>query len=312
VKLRHAHRTARQPAPAERGSITVIVALALTALLVLAALVTDVGWLYVMHERSSMVADAAALSGAQFLPHDVDRAVQTVQTYLDKNGFRGEDVTIAVNRADQTLSVMLQERVELTFARVLGRDSELVRSGAVARTAPLTGYNAVVPLGVVQADWKLGDPVMLKAGPADGTLSPGNYGALSLGGKGASNYESNLQSGYTGWVRAGDWLLTETGNMAGPTERALLARIARDPSASYATVTKGSPRIIVIPVLSSFQANGRGEVQVAGFGAFFLDGVDTQGNDQGTVYGRFLRYHVTGESLGSGPDFAVYTIKLTH
>jgi Flp pilus assembly protein TadG len=296
----------------ERGSVTIIVAIALTVMLALAALAADVGQLYVMRERSAMVADAAALSGAQFLPYDMDRALQTVQTYLDKNGFRGENATIALNRADRTLSVTLQDRVHFTFARVLGRESEVVQAGAVARTAPLTGYNGVVPLGVVQADWKLGDPVVLKAAASNGTLSPGNYGALSLGGRGASNYEQNLQSDYTGWVRSGDWLPTETGDMAGPTLRALQTRIARDPNVTYSTVQKGSSRIIIVPVLASFQVNGRGEVQVVGFGAFFLDGVGTEGSERGTVYGRFLRYHVTGESNGSGPDFAVYTIKLTH
>ncbi|HWI65213.1 MAG TPA: Tad domain-containing protein [Symbiobacteriaceae bacterium] len=296
----------------EQGAVTVVVAVAMVALIGLVALGTDVGRLYIAQERIATVADAAALSGAQFLPHDQDGALAAVQEYLTKNGIDPQSVTVRLNRAEQTLSVLVEDTVTFTFARIFGQSSGRVEASAVARVASVSGYNNVVPLGVVQADWKLGDPVILKASSGSGGhYSPGNYGALSLGGRGASTYEANLANGYTGWLRAGDLILTETGNMAGPTERALENRIAHDPDATYGTVHKLSPRIMVIPVLESFEVNGRGEVKVVGFGAFFLERVGGQGNDRGTVYGRFLRYVVTGESDGSSLDFAAYTIKLT-
>lgn len=296
----------------QEGAVTVVLAAAMVAIIGLAALGTDVGRLYIAQERIATVADAAALSGAQFLPHDPDGALAAVGEYLTKNGINPGSVTIALNQADRTLSVSVEDTVDFTFARIFGQRTGQVTAGAVARVASVSGYNNVVPLGVVQADWKLGDPVVLKAASGSGTYSPGNYGALSLGGRGAASYEMNLASGYNGWVRAGDFIQTETGNMAEPTERALQNRIAHDPDATFATVRKGSPRIVVIPVLESFTVNGRGEVKVVGFGAFFLDRVGGQGNERGSVYGRFLRYVVTGESDGSSGDFAAYTIKLTH
>lgn len=293
--------------------MTVVVAAAMAALIGLVALGTDIGRLYIAQERIATVADAAALSGAQFLPHDRDGAITTVQEYLTKNGIDPQSVTIALNEADQTLSVTVEDTVAYTFARIFGAASGRVTANAVARVASVTGYNSVVPLGVVQADWALGDLVTLKSSPGGGGQhGPGNYGALALGGRGAGTYETNLADGYTGWVRAGDWIPTETGNMSEPTRRALQTRLARDPNATYATVRKGSPRILIVPILESFDVNGRGEIHTVGFGAFFLEGVGNQGNDRGTVYGRFLRYVVTGESDGSGADFATYTIKLTH
>lgn len=296
---------------AERGNVIVILAIALTALMGVVALGTDVGRLYLAKQKVAVIADAAALSGAQLLPYGTQQAVNTVQEYLRKNGVSAGDVTVSLSQTDHTVSVSIIGAVDFTFARIMGFTTGHVAATAVARTAPLTGYNAVVPLGVVQADWKLGDPVILKSAPNNGQLSPGNYGPLALGGTGASTYENNLQNGYTGWIRAGDWLRTETGNMEGPTQRAILARINLDPYATYQTVKKGSPRIAVVPILQSFETNGRGEVNCVGFGAFFLESVGDQGNDRGTVYGRFIRYVLTGESTGSGSDFATYTIKLT-
>ncbi|HWI52942.1 MAG TPA: Tad domain-containing protein [Symbiobacteriaceae bacterium] len=303
----------RRSRHAQEGAVTVVVAVAMVALIGLVALGTDVGRMYIAQERVATVADAAALSGAQFLPNDRDGAFAAVATYLTKNGVDPRSVTISLNESERTLAVVVDDTVTYTFARIFGQARGRVQASAVARVASLSGYNNVVPLGVVQADWQLGDPVILKATPGSGGhYSPGNYGALSLGGRGASTYEGNLANGYSGWLRAGDLILTETGNMAEPTRRALERRIASDPLATYASVRKGSARIIVIPVLESFDVNGRGEVKIVGFGAFFLEGVDSQGSDRGTVHGRFLRYVVTGESDGSSSDFATYTIKLTH
>ncbi|HYF94087.1 MAG TPA: pilus assembly protein TadG-related protein [Symbiobacteriaceae bacterium] len=297
----------------EQGSVTVVVAAAMVAIIGLVALGTDVGRMYIAQERMATVADAAALSGAQFLPHDYDGAVAAVQTYLTRNGVDPQSVTFAVDEAASTLSVIVEDTVSYTFGRIFGRATGRVEASAVARVASVSGYNNVVPLGVVQADWTLGDPVVLKASPGGGGQnSPGNYGALSLGGRGASAYEENLAEGYTGWVRVGDLIPTEPGNMAGPTQRALQARLSANPDVTYGSVRKGSPRIMIVPVLESFDVNGRGEVRIVGFGAFFLESVGTHGNDRGTVYGRFLRYVVTGESGGNAADFAAYTIKLTH
>lgn len=296
-----------------RGSVTILVAVTVVALLGFAALGTDVGRLFLARQHVGAVADAAAISGAQYLPQDRDGAVAAVQTYLQKNGVDPTSVTIQMNDTEQTLTVTVVQKVTYTFARIFGVAGGHVEAQAVARTAPVTGSRTVVPLGVVRQDWNLGDPVVLKASPGTGgTLSPGNYGALSLGGTGASNYEQNLEYGYTGWVRVGDYVTTETGNMAGPTDRALQYRIGLDPFATYGSVTKGSSRIMILPVLDTFQVNGRGEVKVVGLAAFFLDSVGGQGNESGTVRGRFLRYIVQGESDGTGADFATYTIKLTY
>lgn len=295
----------------ERGAVTILVAIAALAIVGLAALGTDVGRLYLARQRVASAADAAALSGAQLLP-DRPAAVQTVQRYLHRNGIDPSSYTVELNDIERTMTVTVQERIDYTFARALGQEGTDVTAKAVARIANLTGYNSVGPLGVVRQDFQLGQQVLLKAAPGTGgTLSPGNYGALALGARGTSSYENNLRYGYSDWLRVGDYVATETGNMAGPTERALQFRIDQDPYSTFGTVSKGSPRILVLPILDSFTVNGRGEVLVVGFAAFYVEQVGGSGNDQGSVRGRFLRYVVTGESDGTGEDFATYTVKLT-
>lgn len=297
----------------EKGSAATMVAVSMTAIVGLAALGTDVGRLYVERQRLSAVADAAALSGAQHLPVTRDSALSAVYTYLEKNGIDRLAAEVSISDDNREVSVNINNNVAMTFARVIGPDSVPVAGGAVARTSNLSGSAGVVPLGVVRDDWVLGEQVTLKNSPGNGgLLSPGNFGALALGGNGASRYENNIRYGYADMIRVGDWLTTEPGDMSGPTERAIEHRIDQDPHVTFENVRKNSPRVVIVPMLDRFTTNGRGEVQVIGFAAFFLESVDGHGNNRGAVTGRFLRYIVEGESNGSGGDFGLLTIKLIH
>ncbi len=161
-----------------------------------------------------------------------------------------------------------------------------------------------VPLAVQKMDFVLGQLVSLKLGAGAGTS--GNFHALALGGTGADNYRYNLKYGFPGTVRVGQTLRTEPGNMVGPTEEAIRWRIDQDPAATADTVAAGSPRVMYVVVVDSFDGvHGRGEVTVAGFAAFFIEGY--VGN--GEVQGRFLKWVATGE--GGGPaDYGLQQVTL--
>jgi Flp pilus assembly protein TadG len=300
----------RRKRTGERGSILVIVAAAMVAIFGLAALGTDIGVIFVERQRLSAAADAAALSGAQLLPGDVDGAVATAREVLAKNGIDPTRAEVTVAEDRRHLTVNLSRTVSMTFARVIGMTQVEVPGSATVEVANLSGYSGAAPLGVPRADWQIGEQVYLKVDPDEGSISPGNYQALALGKNGASAYEQNLMYGYDGWIRIGDWLDTEPGNMAGPTARAVRYRISQDPDSTYLTVKRNSPRLIVVPILEDFNVNGKGQVHVVGFGLFFLENAYDSGKNKGQVVGRFLRFYTEGEGSLSAPDFGAYTTKL--
>lgn len=123
-------------------------------------------------------------------------------------------------------------------------------------------------------------------------------------------YEQNLMYGYPDWIRVGDWIETEPGNMASPSVRAGRYRIGLDPLATFETVSPDSPRLLLVPILKDFTVNGRGEVQVVGFAMFFLERVEEKGPDKGEITGRFLRTMAVGEIDSSAPYFGVTRAKL--
>lgn len=68
----------------EKGSVMVIVAGALIALMGFVAFVVDVGVLYLERARLMDTADAAALAGAQELPSSEAQAKAVAEEYVEK------------------------------------------------------------------------------------------------------------------------------------------------------------------------------------------------------------------------------------
>jgi Putative Flp pilus-assembly TadE/G-like len=151
----------------ERGSVAIMVALALTLLLGFAALVVDVGLSLAVRGEAQTAADAAALAGASRLAAGPTAAVAAVRQYLDANvpGLtdRPADPNWPLNGTDEdgevvcwTLpapppapgagcppgSTALQVttppiQVQYAFAWVLSPDAHPIRALAAATAAPL-------------------------------------------------------------------------------------------------------------------------------------------------------------------------------
>jgi Flp pilus assembly protein TadG len=134
----------------ERGSVMVVVALAMTALLSMVALAVDVGMLFTARGEAQRVADAAALAGAgSFLEqwNDADRARDVAVEYGSYNTVRAEDVVILdedveVDMATHRVTVAVRRTadrgsaVATWFARVFGVDEVDIAARATAEAAP--------------------------------------------------------------------------------------------------------------------------------------------------------------------------------
>lgn len=307
-----------------RGNVSVLVAAGMVALCGFAAVSLDAGRAFAGRQRLHDVADAAALAGAAYLPDPV-AAEEAARDQAAANGV-ASGISVAIPDA-RTIVVEASGQTDLFFAPVL---DNLLRRLAfrVASRATVSGVRSVrprpaagagggtgsgtgggwdlinggiVPLATAGGPFAYGERVVLKVGPGDG--SGGNFYPVALGGGGADAYRENLERGYPQVVRVGDRFDTEPGNMAGPTQQGVRWRIDLEPAATCRTVAPGSPRVVFVPVVDSYAgADGRTQVVVRGFAAFFLE--DVAG---GVVTGCFLRWVVPGEP--GGPDFGLVTVR---
>lgn len=128
----------------QKGQALILVALILPILLGFAALVVDVGNLYLTKAQLQKTADAAAFAGAQDLP-TTSTAMSTAITYADQNGMKatvngvkesGDTVTATspYNGDSTKIAVQCTRTVQNYFAGILGPDfaTTVVSASAVA------------------------------------------------------------------------------------------------------------------------------------------------------------------------------------
>ncbi|NLW90421.1 MAG: hypothetical protein GXY34_02320 [Syntrophomonadaceae bacterium] len=299
----------------QKGTVAVLMAFAMVFLAGFTALVTDAGLIFMNQGRLENGLDSAVLAGAQELPANPQLALDMAQQYAELNGMQEGEADFAVSSDYCSISGSAHRRVGMLFARVLGVDQANVRATARAQISPIASVNGIAPFGVLDYEYNFGDVVVLKEGAGDNFYA-GWFGALSLGGTGASVYLHNVRYGYGGQVKIGDVIQIEAGNMSGPTKKGIEYRINQcqhTPSCSICGYLDGCPRIIIIPIINIEEIGSGGHVvsvRVLGFGAFLVDQYVGNGN-KNEIQGSFIRYVIPGTGSESAGDFGLYEAKLS-
>lgn len=316
IRVRTLLRAARRD---ERGQALILFAAALIPMLGIAALVLDVGQLYVKQRELRNAADAAALAGSALLPGATaaqrTAAITLAEQYAELNGADAADLNIIVVTRDypyDTIVVTPRETVDFTFARVFGMDTADVEVEAAAQVGSLTGGVGVMPWGVEEpaSGFVFGDSYCLKLGSNGngGNCSgseQGNFHALDIddhGNASANIYRDAIRNGSTVLVRVGDHKDVAPGNMQGPTSQGTgctgnNGRITGNTQTfddvvtvdanGVATVDWGSPRIVLVPVVDFVSST---VAEVLGFAVFYIEGC----GPNGSVNGTFVQTSVSG------------------
>lgn len=297
----------------ENGSAIVILALAMTVILGIVGLVTDVGLLYLNKTRLNVLTDSAALAGVQEIPNGLDKAQETAKQYALDNGAKIEELEISGSEADKKLTVKAKRKINFLFAKVLGLDSSLVKADSTAQAGYITATTGVAPLGIEEQNLVYGQLYTLKTGSPP-TLGAGEFGALVLGNPGGDNYEQFLTYGYQNEITVGSILPSQTGNISNPTVRAIENRFLRDSRIPKNTITdfdRDAPQILIVPIYVPYEvsANQIRKVKVTGFAAFFVTELAGQGNDN-YLRGYFIKTLVPGDSLFDQKNYGLMGVKL--
>lgn len=282
-----------------RGQATILFAISAVLLLSVAALSLDAGRAYVLQHQLKTAADAGALAGAQDLPGSPSQAQADAVSTAQANGIPSGDVQTSVSADDRTITVTTTGTVSYLFAPLFGVYQSTITQTSAATTGPAGSVQGAVPIGVFQQQFQYGQTYQLKAGAGGGSC--GDYGPLSFAGQdsGASAYQSYLENGNPSFLNVGQSIPTEPGNMKGPTDAGLSQRLEEDPGATANTVTVGSPRVLLLPVIS-LDSCGRTDATVVGFAAFFLQSVSN-----GVVDGVFLHLVTDGQPTTTGGDYGL-------
>ena len=286
----------------ESGAVLVFLIATVAVLLAVGSLVLDVGYVFARRTQLSNAVDAASLAGVLELPASAASAWEMASDYLTVNYGSVDNASVVIGSDLSSVSVWASDRVKIFLGSVFGLESVAISARAKAQIAPAARVKGVRPFGVIEQDFVYGQEYVLKHAKHK-DLAPGNFGALALGGTGAKVYENNIKYGYNGWIEVGENIETEPGNMSGPTYYGVnyLRNLCNhSPACTFETVKPGCPRLVVVPVVESFDdKKGRDLVTVVGFACFFLERCEGKGNES-FVIGRFLERQIDAQPGDAG------------
>ena len=229
----------------ERGATLVLAVVGMLALIAMAGLALDTAHVLLNKSRLQSALDAAALAGAKGL----DLTGSTVVANADASANFGANLLPfkELKNANVTLTTQFSTTLnpftpggagpyvrtsvtgfitQMSLVQVLGINSLNVAGNAVAGPSPplVTACN-IVPL-VVCSTTAAGPPLYgyspdqviglnLSAGTA-GTIGPGNYGLLRLGGPGGNVLSNNLAGSFSSCATLGTTVPTQPGVVVGP------------------------------------------------------------------------------------------------
>lgn len=303
-----------------QGSVIVLLAIGMTALIGSVALVADMGFNYVHQTRLSVAADAAALAGGRRLNEGRDAVIQTATNIAVKNGVPVERVFVEVDESGNSVTVSTQTPIRLFFANIFRAGGGLMEQRArVAKTRPVA-IERVFPLGVDQiVKLDFSKEVNLFSSEL---LGSGNWGALAFkdeSGKyltGSSILRENLQEGHQGIVEVGDTASTSGGVAMGPVRDGInhrFAEAAKTHTCSLGNCPTGCERILIMPIYKPIldnNSNKTSEVEIIDFAAFWVSRMTGQGaNTQ--IWGHFIRPHVNAAASVEGESpYGLTTIRM--
>ncbi len=323
----------------ELGESLLIVVLAMTALVGVAATVTDMGAAYVKTAQTQTAVDAAVLAAGLKLPikssdaSGLDQATATAREYLTKNGV-ADASTASVTFGDldggsyHSITVTQPAVSETAFARIFGIDEITFNRSAQAKVVPCAALSDLVPLSI-QED-VLNEMIatgatqhaILKYGSNTDEVENGSFGAIDLDGVkggGANDYTSWLAYGYQTKLTIGTVLPVESGNMTGPTYSGIVERYnacTHYPSnggCKAGCYSDDCPRVMKVPVIVYTDSSYK-YVRVVGFAAFVLEDYTTY-EDLGCVIGSYVDMvnigAADGDLTGTASGFGVYSLVLS-
>ncbi len=284
----------------EKGNVLFIVAFIITALFGIAALVVDVGMLYVEKRAMVTAADAAVLAGSRelALTGDIEAAIEVARNYAQANGATLTDQisveTIKHNDQDfQALVANIGVNKEYFFAKLLGLTDQDVMARAVAAWGHPTSYQNILPIFYILEegdDLPQGQVLLLVR---DEEYASGNWGFLRTDSSGKKEIK-DIMAGENSemYFQIGDDITnaTETGKVAANINS---VEIRMQAAANPAT---GVSMEGVIPIIREITGQGHTTVVIVGFAPYEILDIITQvtkeENDRwygrGSVYAHFI------------------------
>lgn len=324
------------------GSIMVLVAVAMVALIGFSALVLDLGVVYFQASRLQNALDSAVLAGVKELPADDSYSAKWVAAedqaiaLAGANGFTltaGDLEPVYKNGKVSGIQATSSVTVAYNFARIFNINSGTFTRTATAELSPAGALGGgAVPLSITDTalaskipEWtpEAGLLLTIKCSSNrdeigfDSTGESGWFGALLFPDSQPADFADQLINGYDGTLYVDQILKMNSGNISGPTLAGFSGRITQCTDGctwDHFVHEPLCPRVVFVPVVSTVGDDlGNNYVRITSFAAFFLQ--ETGGSGKSAYIKAWYLPEITVPNTVGGAtnqDFGVYVTRLSN
>ena len=291
-----------------KGSTSIIIICTTVIVILLSALVSDVGYAALERYRLVKGAEEAAREGAVLLLSNRHEAVKKARECMVKKvqGLNKLEVIISENSRD--ITVYGGKPIEYLFLRALGMKNKQIDVSTTARLSCVSSYKGVKPFAIQEQKLAFDREYYLTMGSSVEWESIGLV-PLSIG---EGNYRVSIIYGYRKLLNVGDgiYALSNADNLLTQNGISnLLSKCSHIPSCTHEAFVDACPRVMVIPVVDRLEHSGNKAMNVKGFAAFFLEGGGFK-NKNFYIKGRFLKYTLKAGTSDAVKDFGLSGIKV--
>lgn len=291
-----------------KGSSNVFIVCMSLFLIILLALVTDIGYAAVARYKLANSAEKTARAGARALVLGKRSAEVLMKQYAVKETSGLTELDLKISDNSREITVYMKKPFEYLFLKVFGVESKQIKARVTAKLSGVMSFKGIRPFAVEKQQFIFGKQYTLVNYSTNDEYNV-SFSPLSLG---SGNYENNVIYGYIKTLNVGDVvypLISEEKNITADYIKVLLNRCEHKPGCTYNNYSDKCSRIIVIPVVDKITFTEESAMKILGFTAFFLEDA---GFDKGKLYikGRFIKHAVKAKTSDSIEDYGLAGIKM--
>jgi len=302
-----------------KGSTSLVFVCSVVLIVVLSAIVTDIGYVAYDRYRLSKNVDSIVMSGAQTLADSREKCIESIKRMVSGKIGSIKDMDISISDDNREITLYVKKDIGYIFLRYVGFKDKQIESRVTAKLSNVTSFKGIRPFAVEKKELPFGEQCKLINSSDTINKDDDDVQVIEIIpiDTQKESFRTSFIYGYRKKVHLGMSLYTVSGSLLDIDEDSvdeLIDKCRHKPLCSYEKYTQGCPRIIILPVVEKEDSSGDGALKVVGFAAFFVE----RGNiirgvkDTLTLEGRFIRYTVSASTSDGMPDFGLMGVKLVH
>ncbi len=301
------------------GSTSVIFVCSTVIIILLSAIVTDIGYIAIERYKLDRVVDRIAQMGATALIADKSECIKVINENAAKSISNITKLDINVSDNNREMSINIERKLDYIFLKFIGFNDKKINSRVTAKVSNVTSYKGIRPFAIPKTEIKYGKEYCLSTAgdKAFQKTEYSNYLRLIPVNIGSGNFATGILYGFNKAVNTGERIyeLSQSDFKDGNESiNKLIEKCKRQPPCTYDNYDNACSRIIILPVVDIGGKSSENSMIVMGFTAFFIEDVSmSEEKDKGIeIKGRFIKYTVNSITSDGIADFGLLGVRLKH